>query len=112
VVSARFDSGTNEAPRAKLPQVFDVIVVAVRSDGSREIVDPRGGGEHLRGSRSLVGVVIDPGLNATTSLARIPKETLEREPPIVRIEARLLHHRMSPRAPRADAAEPLVRSLR
>ncbi len=117
-----FEPTASGTPVADLPQVYDALVTAIRADGTREILDPTGrprGTDRPRGQtvpeasvRTIVGVVIDPRWLPAVSLARIPADVLNADPPIVTLEARLLHHRLNPRLPSADAAAPLVLQVR
>jgi len=117
-----FEQTGSGTPDADLPQVYDAIVTAIRADGTREILDPTGrprGTDRPRGQtvpeasvRTIVGVVIDPRWSPAVSLARIPADVLNADPPIVTLGARLLHHRLDPSLPSADAAAPLVFQVR
>ncbi|MEM1449330.1 MAG: hypothetical protein AAGI22_09455 [Planctomycetota bacterium] len=115
-LSIGFGTAEGAAPRANLPQVYDAVVVAVRADGSRLVLDPAGGtrGRERPGmaTRTIVGAVIDPRWPRAVSLARIPREVIEEGSGIVRLEARLLHHRLTPDDPTSNAADPLTYPLR
>ena len=58
------------------------------------------------------GAVIDPRWPRAVSLARIPREVIEEGSGIVRLVARLLHHRLTPDDPTSNAADPLTYPLR
>ncbi|MEM9379727.1 MAG: hypothetical protein AAGB93_07225 [Planctomycetota bacterium] len=115
-VSVGFGSTEGAEPRADLPQVYDAVVVAVQADGTRLVLDPAGGTRGRErpgmGTRTIVGAVIDPRWPRAVSLARIPPEALASGPGVVRLEARLLHHRLPPDDPTSNAADPLTYPLR
>lgn len=105
-----------EGPVADLPQVFDTIITAVRSDGSRLVLDPLGAERPPQGTGdrllSTSGLVIDPRWPDAVSLLRVPLQSLRTEPRIERLEVRLLHHLLPAGSRFSDAAEPYVFEVR
>lgn len=109
--------------RASLPQVFDVCLEVVFEDGDRVSLDPVGralksmteGGEEL--DPSLVGIVIDPRWKRPSTFAMVDRRIIsELTSPsgakAVRLEGRLLHHRIDRADSLANAAAPLLLPLR
>jgi len=113
---AGFGTDGEARPTVGLPQVFDVVVTAVRADGSRAILDPVGGvraelGQSV-GVPTSTGLLIDPQWPSAISLVRIPRSVLRADPPIQRVEVRLIHHRLPQTSALADAAPPYTHDLR
>lgn len=96
--------------RGSLRQVFDVHVVALLPGGGRRLLDPTGA--PATGEATLRGVVMDPLWQRPVTLVSLDaatREALARE--AIGLEARLVHHRVPPSDPRADAAPPLKVAL-
>ena len=105
------NEGDGAEARAALPQVFDVVLEATLEDGTTAVLDPAGA--QARGDVSLRGVLMDPLWERAVTLAELRRAQLEALPAApVRLTARLLHHRIDPAHPRADAAAPIQTSLR
>lgn len=112
-----------ELAKGSLPQIFDVCLEVVFEDGARISLDPVGRALQSRsesGSEldpSLVGIVIDPRWKrpstvATVNLATIGTLTSPGGAGAVRLEGRLLHHRIDRADSLANAAAPVLLPLR
>lgn len=105
------NEGASDETRTALPQVFDVVLEAALADGTSIVLDPMGA--QARGSVSLRGVLMDPLWERAVTLAELRLEQLATLPAApVRLTARLVHHRIDPANPRADAADPIELPLR
>ncbi|MEE2941236.1 MAG: hypothetical protein VX460_12680 [Planctomycetota bacterium] len=105
------NEGASGEARTALPQVFDVVLEAALEDGTTALLDPEGA--QARGRISLRGVLMDPLWERAVTLAEVRPEQLGALPAApVRLTARLLHHRIDPADPRADAADPIELPLR
>lgn len=105
------NEGASGKARTALPQVFDVVLEASLADGTRTILDPDGA--RARGPVSLRGVLMDPLWERAVTLAELRLDQLEALPAApLRLTARLVHHRIDPADPRADAADPIELPLR
>lgn len=93
-----------------LPQLFDVLLTATLEDGSLVVIQPDGA--PATADVSLSGVWMDPLWSEEITLAELREARLAELPsPPLSVEVRLIHHRIDPGDPRADAAAPLVLSL-
>ena len=103
--------GASSEARTALPQVFDVVLEASLADGTIAILDPEGA--PARGPVSLRGVLMDPLWERSVTLAELRLDQLAALPAAPsRLTARLVHHRIDPADPRADAADPIELPLR
>jgi len=111
----RFDAIFAEHPRrsSSPPQYVDAALVAVLEDGSNVAIGPRGEaltvGEGGAAGLAVSGALVDPRWPTPVTVARFdPGRAAERlGQGIVRVELRLLHHRVDPAELRADAAAPV-----
>ena len=105
------NEGASSEARTALPQVFDVVLEASLADGTKAILDPAGA--RARGPVSLRGVLMDPLWERAVTLAELRLDQLAALPAApLRLTARLVHHRIDPMDPRADAADPIELPLR
>lgn len=111
-ISAGFPATNASGPKAgALPQLFDVQVFIAGPGGERSLVDPYGAPLNVDdgNARTSVGIVIDPRFETPVTLAEVQTGALGGAGR--HVEARLLHHRLDPDDPYAEAAPPLVVAL-
>lgn len=111
----RFDVLFADHPRrGSSPQQYvDAALVAVLEDGSRVPIGPRGepllAGEGRDALLAVAGALVDPRWETPVTIARFDPARAEERlgQGLVRVELRLLHHRVDPADLRADAAAPV-----
>lgn len=108
----RFEVVFSDHPRrvSSPQQYLDVALVAVLEDGSRRPIGPRGDAlADAAGQLAVSGALVDPRWTVPVTVARFdPRRAEERlGQDILRVELRLLHHRVDPADLRADAAAPV-----
>ena len=115
--------GTAVPAQGSLPQVFDFCLEVVFEDGTRLALDPTGLPRRRTVAAqdgldpSLVGIVIDPRWKRRSTVATLNKEAVNRlvsdsGSRAVRLEGRLLHHRIERADSLANAAPPVLLPLR